>query len=57
VDAIARELVRGDIVPDVAGFRALGHQVSNHVAQLPLGSAYLCVSMQNRREFVVAVPV
>ncbi len=36
---------------------AHGHQVSDHVAELLLGSAYLRVSMQDRREFIVVVPV
>jgi hypothetical protein len=57
VEAVACELVRSDIVPDLAGGYGLGQQVSDHVAELMLGSRDLLVSMENRREFAVMMPV
>ncbi len=57
MEAVARELLRRDIVPDIAGLWGLGQQVSDHVAELLLRSGDLVVSMQERREFGVVVPV
>jgi hypothetical protein len=50
VEAVARELVRRDIVPDVAGLCGLAQQVSDHVAELLLRPGDVLVSMQERRE-------
>ena len=57
MEAVARELVRRDIVPDVAGLRALGQQVSDQVAELLLRPGDVLASMQERREFGVVVLV
>src|SRR5215218_8170566 len=57
VEAVARKLLRRHIVPDVAGLCASGQQVSDEVAELLLRSGDLLVSMQERREFGVVVPV
>jgi hypothetical protein len=56
-EAVARELVRGDVIPDVAGRGALGQQVSDHVVELPLRSRDLLVPMQERGERGVLVAV
>jgi len=57
VEAIARELVRRNIIAEGAGFRGLGQQVSDHVAQLLLRSGDLLVSMEEGHEFGVVAPV
>jgi hypothetical protein len=50
VEAVARELVRRDIVPEVAGLCGLGQQVSDHIAKLLVRSGDLLTSMQDRRD-------
>src|SRR5688572_9336248 len=50
VEAVARELVRRDVVPETAGPCALGHQVSDQLAQLVLRSCDVFASMQECRE-------
>jgi hypothetical protein len=57
VEAVARKLLRRDIVPDVAGLCALGQQVSDHVAELLLRPGDVLTSRQECREFGVVVPV
>src|SRR3990172_2437620 len=57
VEAVARELVGRDIVADAPCLCRFGQQVSDHVAELLLRSGDLLVSMQERREFGVVVPV
>jgi hypothetical protein len=57
VEAVARELVGRGIIPGVAGLRALGEQVTDHVAKLLLRSDDLHASMQERRELGAMVPV
>jgi len=57
MEAVARELVRRDVVPKLAGLCALGQKVADHGAELQLRSGDLPVSMQERREFGVVVPV
>ena len=46
MEAIARELVRGDVIAKVAGLCALGQQVLDHVAELLLRSGDVLTSMQ-----------
>lgn len=48
--AIARELVRRNIVADRAGLRGLGQKVSDQVAELLLGSGDVLTPMQECRE-------
>jgi hypothetical protein len=56
VEAVARELLRRDIIPDVAGLRALGQQVSDDVSEVLLRLGDALTSMQERREFGGVVP-
>ena len=51
VEAVARKLVRRDIVADVAGLCSVGQQVSDEVAELLLRSDDVLTSMQECREF------
>jgi hypothetical protein len=53
VDAIARELVRRYIVPDIAILCSLGQQVSDYFVDLELRSSDPLVLMEERREFGV----
>jgi hypothetical protein len=55
MEAVARELVGRDILPDVAGLCALGQQVSDEVAELLPRSGDVLASMQKCREFGVMV--
>lgn len=55
VEAVACELVRRHIIPDVAGLCGLGQQVSDHLVDLVLRSGDPLVPMQERREFGVVV--
>ncbi len=57
VEAVARELVRCDIVPEVAGLCGVGQQVSDEVAELLLRSGDVLTSMQECREFGAVVLV
>src|SRR6266511_179599 len=57
VETVARELVRCDIIADVAGLCGLGQQLSDHAVELLLGSGDLPVAMQERPQFGVAVAV
>jgi hypothetical protein len=57
VETVAGELVRWDVVADVASPGSVGQQVSDHVAEVLLGSGDLPVPMQERPQFGVAVPV
>ena len=50
MEAIARELVRWDVIADVAGLDALGQQVSDEVVELLLGAGDVFTSMQGCRE-------
>lgn len=56
MEAVACELVRRYIIPDIAGLRGLDQQASDHVVHLVLCSGDLLVSMQERREVGVVVP-
>ena len=55
VEAVARELVRRDIIPNVAGLCGLDQQVSDHVAELLLRPGDVLTSMQECREFGAVV--
>jgi hypothetical protein len=55
--AVARKLVRRDIIPDVVGLCGLGQQVSDEVAELLLRSGDVLTSMQECREFGAVVLV
>jgi hypothetical protein len=55
VEAVAREFVRRDVIPDVADLRGLGQQVSDQMAELLLCSGDVLTSMQKCREFGAAV--
>jgi len=57
VEAVAREFVRRDIVPEVAGRRGRGEQVSDEVAELPLRSGDVLTSMHECREFGAVILV
>jgi hypothetical protein len=50
VEAVARELLRGDIVPYIAGRCGLDQQVSDHAVDLLLCSGDVNASMQERSE-------
>jgi len=50
VEAVARELVRRDIVPEVAGPCALGQQVSDEALEVLLRSSDVLTSVQECRE-------
>jgi len=45
VQAVTCKLVRDDVISEVAGLRALGDQVSDHVSDLLLRSGDVLVSM------------
>ena len=51
------QLVSRDVVPDAAASRALGQQVSDHVAKLLPRSVDLLVPMRERHEAAVVVAV
>jgi hypothetical protein len=51
VEAVARELLRRDIVPDVAGLGGVAQQVSDQVDELLLRSRDVLTPVQERREF------
>src|SRR5215211_1063277 len=51
VEAVARELLRRDIISDVAAVCTLGQQVSDHVAELLLRPGDVLTSMQECGEF------
>jgi hypothetical protein len=55
VQAVAREFVRGDIIPRVASLCPLGYQVSDDSAEVLLGSGDVLASMQECREFGAVV--
>jgi hypothetical protein len=55
VQAVAREFVRGDIIPRVASLCPLGNQVSDDSAEVLLGSGDVLASMQECREFGAVV--
>ena len=57
VEAVARELVSRDIIPNVADLCSLDQQVSDHVAELLLRPGNVLASMQERREFGAVVLV
>src|SRR6266542_4852034 len=50
MEAVARELVRRDIIPKVAGFRAFDQQVSDELPEPLLRSRHVLASMQECRE-------
>jgi hypothetical protein len=56
VEAVARELLGCDVVPDIAVFGGLGKQVPNEVADVLLRLGDALVAMKESRELVVAVP-
>ena len=53
--AVSRELVRRDILPEVARLCDLGQQVSNQVDQLLLRPVDVLTSMQECRELCAVV--
>lgn len=55
VQAIARELIRRDIIPEVTGLGPFGEQILDHVAKPLLRSGGLLASTQERREFGAVV--
>ena len=55
VQAVARELLRRDIIPNVAAFCALGQEVSDQVDELLLRPVDVLTAMQERAEFLAAV--
>jgi hypothetical protein len=55
VQAVARELVRGDIIAEVAGLCPLGHQVSDEVAEPLMRSRDVLTLMQERRKLSAVV--
>ena len=55
VQAVARELLRRDIIPNVAAFCALGQEVSDQVDELLLRPVDVLTSMQERHEFGAVV--
>ncbi|MEX0850237.1 MAG: hypothetical protein WD015_01925, partial [Gaiellaceae bacterium] len=57
MEAVARELVGRDIIPEVAGLCALAQQVSDEVAEVVLRSGDVLTSMQECREFGAVVLV
>ena len=57
VEAVARKLLRRDIITDLTGLRGLDQQVSDQVAELLLRPGDVLTSMQERCEFGVVVPV
>jgi hypothetical protein len=57
VEAVARELVRRDIIPDVAGLCGLGQQISDQGTELPLRSGDVLTSVQECREFGAVLAV
>ena len=57
MQAVARKLIRGHVVPKVAGPGALGKQLPDHGAKLLLGSADVLAPMQECREFLVVLPM
>ena len=57
VEAVARELVRGDVVSELAGLCALGQQISDHGTKLLLRPSDLLIPMQERCEFGVTMPL
>jgi hypothetical protein len=46
VDAVRRELVRANVIPEVARGNALYQEVANHAVEVPLGPWNLLVPMQ-----------
>src|SRR5262249_31414354 len=57
VEAVARELRRRDIVPDVAALRTLGQQVPDELVEVLLRSGDVLTSMQECRKLGVVVLV
>ncbi len=55
MEAVARKLVRRDILPELAGFRDLGQQASHQVDELLLRLGDVLTSMQERHEFGAVV--
>jgi hypothetical protein len=55
VEAVARELVRGDIIPEVAGHCTLGNQASNEVAEPLMRARDVLTLMQQCRELAAVV--
>ena len=45
VEAVARKLLRRDIIPDVAGLCGLGQQISDDVREVPLRLGDVLISM------------
>ena len=57
MEAVTRELIGRDIVPEVAVLCGLDQQVSAQVDELLLRPGDVLASMQERHEFAVVVPV
>jgi len=57
VEAVARELVGRNIIPDAAGLSGFGQQFSDHLVKLVLRSCDLFASMEECREFAVVAPL
>jgi hypothetical protein len=57
VEAVIHELVRSDILPYVASRFGVDDQAADKIPELMLCSDDLLVSMQERREHVVMMPM
>lgn len=57
METVARQLVRWDIIADVAGRCDLEQQVADHAADPLLGTGDSVVAVQERRELAVVMPM
>lgn len=57
METVARQLVRGDIIPDSAALGTLGQHVPEHVAESPLRLSHLVISVQECAELRVVMAV
>ena len=57
MEAVARELVGGDIIAELAGICALGDEVADHAMELSLRLDKLVTPVHGCREFCVMVAV
>ena len=57
MEAVARELVRRDIVSEDAGLGPFGHQVPDHAVELMPRSGDLLVAMQEHRQLAAVMAV
>src|SRR5258708_7543539 len=57
METVGRKLVRRNILPDIAGRRALDQQGSDEVAELPMRAGDVLTAMQECRELGAVVLV